>query len=437
MCAEGYNDGHTFAAVRAAVPKEGFAMEDVVLTSGVRTAIGTFNGSLANTPASELGSTVIAEAVSRAGVDPGEVDQIIMGIVGQVAEDAYLSRVSGIKAGIPVETPAFNINRLCGSGLEAINTAARYIETGDADVVVAGGAENMTRLPFYLRKARNGYRLGHDEIQDGIVKLLSDPFEDTHMGITAEKLAEEYEISRTAQDEFASESQRRAMNAIEQGYFKDQIVPITVRERREERIFDTDEFPRMSTPDQLAKLRPAFKKDGMVTPGNASGINDGAAATVVMSATKAEALGVKPRMRLVARAEAGVDPSIMGSGPIPAVHKVLEKGGHVARPDGRDRAERGLRECRLRLLERAFARPAQDQPERRRHRPRPPRGRDRHHPDGEADARAGAHGRPLRPCQPLHRRRPGHRHHLRAPRLGERRGADFSARLLRAREARR
>ena len=309
----------------AAVPKEGFAMEDVVLTSGVRTAIGTFNGSLANTPASELGSTVIAEAVSRAGVDPGEVDQIIMGIVGQVAEDAYLSRVSGIKAGIPVETPAFNINRLCGSGLEAINTAARYIETGDADVVVAGGAENMTRLPFYLRKARNGYRLGHDEIQDGIVKLLSDPFEDTHMGITAEKLAEEYEISRTAQDEFASESQRRAMNAVEQGYFKDQIVPITVRERREERIFDTDEFPRMSTPEQLAKLRPAFKKDGMVTPGNASGINDGAAATLVMSATKAEALGVKPRMRLVARAEAGVDPSLMGSGPIPAVHKVLER----------------------------------------------------------------------------------------------------------------
>lgn len=315
----------TIPAARAAAPREGTAMEDVVLASGVRTAIGTFNGSLANTPASELGSTVIAEAVNRAGVDVGEVDQIVMGIVGQVAEDAYLSRVSGIRAGIPVETPAVNINRLCGSGLEAINTAARYIETGDADVVVAGGAENMTRLPFYLRKARSGYRLGHDTIEDGIVKLLSDPFEDTHMGITAEKLAEEYEISRTAQDEFSAESQRRALNAIENGYFKDQIVPVTVRERREERVFDTDEFPRASTPDQLAKLRPAFKKDGMVTPGNASGINDGAAATVVMSATKAEALGVKPRMRLIARAEAGVDPSIMGSGPIPAVHKVLDK----------------------------------------------------------------------------------------------------------------
>ena len=305
--------------------KEGSAMEDVVLASGVRTAIGTFNGSLANTPASEIGSTVIGEAVGRAGLEPGDVDQVVMGIVGQVAEDAYLSRVSAIRAGLPVEIPAVNVNRLCGSGLEAINTAARYVETGDADVVVAGGAENMTRLPFYLRKARSGYRLGHDEIEDGIIKLLSDPFEDHHMGITAEKLAEEYEITRAAQDEFAAESQRRALHAIEEGRFREQIVPVTVRERREERVFDTDEFPRASTPDQLAKLRPAFKKDGMVTPGNASGINDGAAATVVMSAAKADALGVKPRLRLVARAEAGVDPSIMGSGPIPAVRKVLEK----------------------------------------------------------------------------------------------------------------
>lgn len=305
--------------------KEGSAMEDVVLASGVRTAIGTFNGSLANTPASEIGSTVIGEAVGRAGLEPGDVDQVVMGIVGQVAEDAYLSRVSAIRAGLPVEIPAVNVNRLCGSGLEAINTAARYVETGDAEVVVAGGAENMTRLPFYLRKARSGYRLGHDEIEDGIIKLLSDPFEDHHMGITAEKLAEEYEITRAAQDEFAAESQRRAIHAIEEGRFREQIVPVTVRERREERVFDTDEFPRASTPDQLAKLRPAFKKDGMVTPGNASGINDGAAATVVMSAAKADALGVKPRLRLVARAEAGVDPSIMGAGPIPAVRKVLEK----------------------------------------------------------------------------------------------------------------
>jgi acetyl-CoA C-acetyltransferase len=300
-------------------------MEDVVIVSGVRTAIGRFNGSLANTPASELGSTVIKEAVEQAGIDPGEVDQVIMGIVGQVAEDAYLSRVATIKAGLAIETPAVNVNRLCGSGLEAINSAARYIETGDAEVVVAGGAENMTRLPYYLRKARSGYRLGHDTIEDGVVKLLSDPFEDYHMGITAENLAEKFEISRAAQDEFSAESQRRALNAIEKGYFKDQIVPLTVRKGREEQIFDTDEFPQNSSVEKLSKLRPAFKKDGMVTPGNASGINDGASATVVMSASKAEALGVKARLRLVARAEAGVDPAIMGSGPIPAVNKVLEK----------------------------------------------------------------------------------------------------------------
>ncbi len=300
-------------------------MEDVVLVSGVRTAIGRFNGSLANTPASELASTVIKEAVEQAGIDPGEVDQVIMGIVGQVAEDAYLSRVATIRAGLAIETPAVNVNRLCGSGLEAINSAARYIETGDAEVVVAGGAENMTRLPYYLRKARSGYRLGHDTIEDGVVKLLSDPFEDYHMGITAENLAEKFEISRAAQDEFSAESQRRALNAIEKGYFKDQIVPLTVRKGREEQIFDTDEFPQNSSVEKLSKLRPAFKKDGMVTPGNASGINDGASATVVMSASKAEALGVKARLRLVARAEAGVDPAIMGSGPIPAVNKVLEK----------------------------------------------------------------------------------------------------------------
>ena len=300
-------------------------MEDVVLVSGVRTAIGRFNGSLANTPASDLGSTVIKEAVNQAGIEPEVVDQVIMGIVGQVAEDAYLSRVSTIKAGLEIETPAVNVNRLCGSGLEAINSAARYIETGDAEVVVAGGAENMTRLPYYLRKARSGYRLGHDTIEDGVVKLLSDPFEGYHMGITAEKLAEEFEISRAAQDELSAESQRRALNAIEKGYFKDQIVPLTVRKGREEHIFDTDEFPQNSSVEKLSKLRPAFKEDGMGTPGNASGINDGASATVVMSATKAAALGVKARLRLVARAEAGVDPSIMGSGPIPAVNKVLEK----------------------------------------------------------------------------------------------------------------
>ncbi|MEX2080519.1 MAG: acetyl-CoA C-acyltransferase, partial [Dehalococcoidia bacterium] len=256
-------------------------MEDVVILSGVRTAIGRFQGSLADVPASDLGATVIKEAVSRAGIDPDQVDQVVMGIVGQVAEDAYLSRHSAVKAGLPIDIPAMNVNRICGSGLEAINTAARFIQTGDASVVVAGGAENMTRMPFYLRRARTGYRLGHDAIEDGIIHLLSDPFQGYHMGITAENLAEAYEVSRAAQDEFAAESQRRAINAIDKGYFKDQIVPLTIKVGREEQVFDTDEHPRATTAEALGKLRPAFKEGGVVTAGNASGINDGAAALVV------------------------------------------------------------------------------------------------------------------------------------------------------------
>jgi acetyl-CoA C-acetyltransferase len=300
-------------------------MEDVVLVSGCRTAIGRFQGSLADVPASDLAATVIREAVNRAGIQPEHVDHVVMGIVGQVAEDAYLSRHAAVKAGLPIGTPAMNVNRICGSGLEAINTASRLILAGDAQVVVAGGAENMSRMPYYLRKARFGYRLGHDAIEDGIIHMLTDPFHGYHMGITAENLAERFEISREAQDALAAESQRRALNAIEKGYFKSQIVPIKVRVGREEKVFDTDEHPRPTDEATLAKLRPAFKEGGMVTAGNASGINDGAAAVVVMSATRAKELGVTPKLRIVARAEAGVDPAIMGSGPIPAIRKALEK----------------------------------------------------------------------------------------------------------------
>ncbi|GBD23920.1 Acetyl-CoA acetyltransferase [bacterium HR29] len=300
-------------------------MEDVVLVSGCRTAIGRFQGSLADVPASDLAATVIREAVNRAGIQPEHVDHVVMGIVGQVAEDAYLSRHAAVKAGLPIGTPAMNVNRICGSGLEAINTASRLILSGDAQVVVAGGAENMSRMPYYLRKARFGYRLGHDAIEDGIIHMLTDPFHGYHMGITAENLAERFQISREAQDALAAESQRRALNAIEKGYFKSQIVPVTVRVGREEKVFDTDEHPRPTDEATLAKLRPAFKEGGMVTAGNASGINDGAAAVVVMSATRAKELGVTPKMRIVARAEAGVDPAIMGSGPIPAIRKALEK----------------------------------------------------------------------------------------------------------------
>ncbi len=302
-------------------------MEDVVIVSGARTPIGRFQGAYANLPASDLGAIVIKAAVERAGIKPADVDHVILGCVGQVAEDGYISRFAAVKGGMPIETPAVTVNRICGSGLEAINTAARYIQTGDASVVVAGGAENMTMMPYYLRNARAGYRMGNGSMEDGILHLLGDPFSKTHMGITAENLAEKYEVSREAQDEVAVRSQERAAAAIAAGRFKDEIVPVQVKQGKETVTIEQDEHPRMTSMEALAKLKPAFKDGGMVTAGNASGINDGAAALVVMSAARARELGVKPRLRLVARAEAGVEPSIMGSGPIPAVQKALAKAG--------------------------------------------------------------------------------------------------------------
>ncbi|HEX5370728.1 MAG TPA: acetyl-CoA C-acetyltransferase [Dehalococcoidia bacterium] len=300
-------------------------MEDVVVVSGARTAIGRFQGSLSDTPASDLAAAVIRAAVERAGVAPSQVDQVILGCVGQVMEDAYIARYASVKAGLPVEVPAYTVNRICGSGLEAINTAARWIECGDADVVVAGGAENMTRLPHYLRGARGGYRLGDGKIEDGILHVLTDPFNRYHMGVTAENLATEFEVTREVQDEYALRSQERAAAAVAAGRFDDEIVPIEVKRGRDTVTFDHDEHPRSTTAEALASLPPAFKEGGCVTAGNASGINDGAAAVVLMSARKADELGVKPMMRLVARAEAGVRPEVMGSGPIPAVQRALMK----------------------------------------------------------------------------------------------------------------
>ena len=302
-------------------------MEDVVLVSGVRTAIGTLGGSLSETPASDLAAEVLREAVKRAGVDPEQVDQVVLGCVGQVAEDGYISRHAAVKAGLPIGTPAYTVNRICGSGLEAINTAARWLQTGDAEIVVAGGTENMSMMPFLLRKARFGYRLGHGELEDATMHLITDPFESVAMGVTAENLAERYEVSREVQDEFSVRSQERARDAIAAGRFTDQILPLEVRKGRETITFDTDEHPRETSMEALGRLRPAFKEGGSVTAGNASGINDGAAAVVVTTATKAEELGLRPALRLVARAESGVEPSIMGSGPIPAVEKVMERAG--------------------------------------------------------------------------------------------------------------
>ena len=300
---------------------------EVVIVSGVRTAIGRFQGGFANTPASDLAAIVIREAVARAGIAPGDVDQVVLGCVGQVMEDAYIARHAAVKAGLPVEVPAYTVNRICGSGLEAINTAARWIECGDAEVVVAGSAENMSMLPHYLRGARGGYRLGDGTLEDGIALVLQDPFQKVHMGITAENLADEYEVPRAVQDEYALRSQQRAAAAIAAGRFADEIVPVEVKQGRSTAVIDRDEHPRETSMEALAGLRPAFREGGRVTAGNASGINDGAAAVVMMSAARAQALGLTPKLRLVARGEAGVRPEIMGSGPIPAVEKALSRAG--------------------------------------------------------------------------------------------------------------
>ena len=301
--------------------------DDVVLLSGVRTAIGTLGGALAETPASDLAAAVIREAVARAGIEPAQVDQVILGCVGQVAEDAYIARHASVKAGMPIETPAYTVNRICGSGLEAIHEAARWLAAGDAEIVVAGGAENMSRMPYYVRKGRFGYRYGDGALEDGTLDLVTDPFEDVPMGITAENLAERYGISRDRQDEYALRSQERARRAIDEGRFREQILPLEVRRGRETVVFDTDEHPRETSAPALSRLRPAFRSDGSVTAGNSSGINDGAAAVVATTAGTAAKLGLRPRLRLVARAEAGVEPEIMGSGPIPAIERLLERAG--------------------------------------------------------------------------------------------------------------
>jgi acetyl-CoA C-acetyltransferase len=302
---------------------------NIVIVNGVRTAIGKYNGSLKDYKAAELGAIVIKEVVKRSAIDPQIVDEVVFGCVGQVAEDAFLARAAAIKGGLPVETTAITVNRLCSSGVQAIITGAMEIQAGFADVVIAGGAESMNNLPFYLRNARFGYGMGHSTLEDGLILAISDPFTGSKMGVTAENIAAKYGISRQEQDEFALESQRRAGLALAAGIFKDEIVPVKVKVgKKEEKIFDTDEHPRLdSTLEKLAKLRPAFKENGTVTAGNASGINDAAATVLLMTEEKAKELGLKPIARIVDAAVAGVPPEIMGVGPIPAVKKLLKKTG--------------------------------------------------------------------------------------------------------------
>lgn len=301
----------------------------VVIASACRTAIGSMGGQLSTVPAAEMGAVVIKEALKRAGVAPEQVDHVYMGCVIQAGLGQNVARQMSIKAGLPIEVPAVTLNVVCGSGLNCVNAAAQMILAGDADIVVAGGAENMSAAPYALMNARYGYRMNNAPMIDTMVNdALWDAFNNYHMGITAENICDQWEITREELDEFSAISQQKACAARESGRFADEIVPIEVKKKKETVIVDTDEGPRAGTTvETLAKLRPAFKKDGRVTAGNASSINDGAAAVVVMSEEKAKELGIKPMATWVGGALGGVDPSIMGIGPVASTKKVLAKTG--------------------------------------------------------------------------------------------------------------
>lgn len=305
-------------------------MEKVVIASAVRTPVGSYGGALKNFSAVALAELVFREAMDRAGIKASQVDEVIMGNVLQGGQGQNPARQAALKAGLLNESVAMTINMVCGSGLRAVALAAQAIAAGEASIVLAGGSESMSQAPYYLSQARWGHRMGNGTIEDGMIKDgLWCAMGNTHMGITAENLAEKYQISRREQDEFAAESQRRTQEAIAAKRFVEEIIPVEIPQRKGDPIiFDTDEFPRAGvTADSLAKLRPAFKKDGTVTAGNASGINDGAAALVLMTEAKAKELGIKPLATFVASASVGVDPSIMGFGPVGAVRKVLTKTG--------------------------------------------------------------------------------------------------------------
>ncbi len=313
----------TFEQEETAVEKQ-----EVVIVSAVRTAIGSFNGSLKNISAPELGAVVIKEALKRGGLTGEQVDEVIMGNVLQAGLGQNPARQAALKAGLPESVSAMTINKVCGSGLKAVHLAAQAILAGDADVVVAGGMENMSQAPYLLKNAREGFKMGDQKMVDSMISDgLWCAFNDYHMGVTAENLCDAYQLSREEQDAFSAESQSKAAKAIEEGKFKEEIVPVAIPQRKGEPIlFETDEYVKKgTTAEKLAGLRPAFKKDGSVTAGNASGINDGAAAFVVMSRAKAEELGIKPLVVIKGNASAGVDPSIMGIGPVSAVKKALAK----------------------------------------------------------------------------------------------------------------
>lgn len=301
-------------------------MDDVVIIDGVRTAIGTFGGSLKDIPASELGGIVIHEALRRSNVEASEINEVVLGCVGQVSSDAFIARRAALAAGIPPRgTTAQTVNRLCGSGLQAIITGTQWLKLQDADVVVAGGTENMSRLPYYVWN-RWGRRLGHGELEDGVLSAVTDPFGNYPMGETAEKVAERYGVSREDQDKLALDSQSRAREAIAHNLFSEQTVSIQVNLRKGRTMeFAVDEHPRETSLEQLSQLKPAFRKEGTVTAGNSSGINDGAAAMVLIRSADAERRGLEPRARIVSYAVSGIEPEIMGYAPVSAIAEALRK----------------------------------------------------------------------------------------------------------------
>jgi acetyl-CoA C-acetyltransferase len=302
---------------------------EVVVVAGARTGIGDYGGGLKDVPATQLGAVAIKEALARGKVDPATVGHVVMGsVIHGEARDMYLSRVAAVDAGVPVGTPCLTVNRLCGSGLQAIVSAAQHILLGDVDIAVGGGAESMSRAAYFLPAGRWGQRMGDAAVVDAMTAALHDPFGHGHMGVTAENIAAKYGFTREAQDAFAVESHRRAAHAIESGYFKSQIVPIELKTRKGTEQFTADEHVRKGAKaEDMAKLRAVFKKDGTVTAGNASGINDAGAAVVLMEAKAAQKAGAKPLARMLGYAHAGVEPQVMGLGPIPAVKRIFEKTG--------------------------------------------------------------------------------------------------------------
>lgn len=387
-------------------------MQDVVIVAATRTAVGSFQGSLAGIPAPELGAAVIRRLLEQTGLDAGQVDEVILGQVLTAGSGQNPARQAAIKAGLPVGVPAMTLNKVCGSGLKALHLGAQAIRCGDAEVIVAGGQENMSLAPYVMPGARTGLRMGHAKLVDSMIEDgLWDAFNDYHMGITAENLAEKYGLTREEQDAFAAASQQKAIAAIEGGRFRDEITPIQVPQRKGEPLgFDTDEQPRAGTTvEALAKLKPAFRKDGSVTAGNASSLNDGAAAVLLMSAAKAKALGLPVLARIASYASAGVDPAIMGIGPVSATRRALDKAGWSLEQLDLIEANEAFAAQSLAVGRGTGLGCRQGQRQRRRHRPWPPDRRVRLPGAGDPAARDDPSRREEGPRHPVHRRRAGRR----------------------------